>query len=449
MPIAAQEILRRRDMRSVLTFTVDPEDAKDFDDALSYADLGDGQYQVGVHIADVSYYVQPGSDIDSEAYRLGTSTYLVDHVEPMLPEQLCNDICSLRPGEDKLTMSVIFVVDRDGKVLKHKICRTVICSNARLTYSQAQAMLDGDDHQPEVAQAMRHLDAMAQAYRAERMRQGALDIEQEEPHFVLGPDGRPSDIVFHAATAANHLIEEWMLLANRTVAQDMYGHPMVWRVHDVPDRDKMENLRLFRRTVGRRVSQEVIDMLTVRAMAKAEYSTVNIGHYGLRFPYYTHFTSPIRRYPDVMVHRLVSKYILGERDKGNSGQLADPGYLKEACQHCSATEVDAAEAERDSIKYYQLLWLEDHVGQDFDGHIVGVTDFGVFVRLDLSRCEGLVHISQLEPGDYMQFDERNYRLIASGSGRTYTMGDALRVRVARVDTLRRQVDLQIIRDEED
>lgn len=447
MQISDQEILRRRDMREVLTFTIDPADAKDFDDALSFEDLGDGTCQVGVHIADVSYYVQPGSTIDDDAYRLGTSTYLVDHVEPMLPEELCNDICSLRPDEDKLTMSVVMTVDGLGAIVRHKICRCVIRSNARLTYEQAQAILDGDDSRPELANAIRRLNEIACLYRADRMKMGALDIEQDEPHFVLDAEGRPTEIVYHEAMPANHLIEEWMLMANKTVAKDMYGHPMVWRVHDIPDREKMDQVHAFRRMMGSRVGRQYIDMLTVRAMAKAEYSTVNIGHYGLRFPYYTHFTSPIRRYPDLMVHRLVAKYILGERDKGRSAQLADKGYLTEACLHCSKTEVDAAQAERDSIKYYQALWLQDHVGQDFDGHIVGVTEFGLFVRLDESRCEGLVHISTIESGDYMHYDEKFYRLIAQTSGRTYTIGDALRVRVTRVDTMKRQIDMKILSDE--
>lgn len=448
-------------MRDVLTFTIDPADAKDFDDALSYQDNGDGTCQVGVHIADVSYYVQPGSVEDEDAYQRGTSTYLVDHVEPMLPEELCNGICSLRPDEEKLCMSVVFTMSPDAEVIKYKICRTVIRSDYRLCYEQAQELLgseangstagaisradgsnSGSPAANSCASAIISLWSIAQKLRAQRMREGALDIEAEEVRFRLDEKGVPVDMYVKHPMEANWLIEEWMLLANRTVARHLYGKPTVWRVHDIPDSDKMRELGDFKRRMKGKVSQHVIDMLTVRAMAKAEYSTVNIGHYGLRFAHYTHFTSPIRRYPDLMVHRLVAHYILGERDKGHSGHIYDIDYLTEACKHCSEMEVEATKAERESIKQYQAWWVEAHIGEEYDGRICAVTEFGLFVRLP-NGCEGLVHVATLG-GDYWQFDEKNYRLIGEASGETYTLGDEVHVVVVKSDANRGTVDFRMV-----
>lgn len=441
--IDEKEILRRRDMRDVLTFTIDPATAKDFDDALSFEVLEDGNYQVGVHIADVSHYVRPGSKVDDEAYEKGTSIYLVDRVIPMLPEELCNDLCSLRPNEDKLCMSVIFTITTDAKVLKYKICRTVIRSNYRLNYDEAQDILDGDESFPaELACSILSLNALARIMRERRIADGALTLEQEEPHFRLDAHGFPVEVYFEEPSESHHLIEEWMLLANRTVAAHVGSKPFVYRVHDLPDEEKLEKLRAFQRKMGVRASQNMIDMLTVRAMAKAVYSTNNIGHYGLRFTHYTHFTSPIRRYPDLMVHRLLDKYVL--TGKGESLPIE---ALQDACDHCSEMEQLAQQAERDSIKEFYTLFLSDHIGEEYDGMISGVTEFGLFVRLNESHAEGLVHIAHVIRGDFMMFDEKNYRLIAQNSGETFTLGDPIRVKVIRADVRKNQVDFEIVEQE--
>ncbi len=448
----AQEILRRRDMREVLTFTIDPADAKDFDDALSFDILEEGLYQVGVHIADVTHYVLPDTDIDDEAYRKGTTIYEVNRVTPMLPERLCNDLCSLRPNEDKLCMSVIFTMTADAKVVKHKICRTVICSNFRLTYEQAQAILDNAENAlplysstpllPKLTAALRELNLMATALRQRRLAAGALAIDKDEPRFELDKQGHPTAIYFVKPTPAHHLIEEFMLLANRTVASQVGSLPFVYRVHDLPDKDKLKQVEQFRRKMKDRVRPEVVDLLTIRAMAKAEYSTHNIGHYGLRFTHYTHFTSPIRRYPDMMVHRLVDKYIL--RGKPSKDPKTETELLEQACRHCSEMEIVAQDKERDSVKLYQTLWMSDHLGEVFDGTIAGVTDFGLFIELNDSRCEGLIHMRDIIPGEFMLYDEKNYRLIGEATGKTFTVGDPMRVQVIRVDVERAQIDFMPI-----
>ncbi|MCQ2342456.1 MAG: RNB domain-containing ribonuclease [Paludibacteraceae bacterium] len=426
-------------MRDVLTLTIDPADAKDFDDAISFAEQEDGTYQVGVHIADVTWYVRPGSRENEDAYQRGTSIYLVDRVLPMLPERLCNDLCSLRPGEDKLCMSVVFTISRDARVLKHKVCRTIIRSDCRLDYNQAQAWLDGSETSPVIA-ALKTLNMIAQVLRRKRMDAGALDIEQDEIRFRLDENHHPTDIYFEQSTPAHHLIEELMLLANRTIATmlSQTGKESVFRVHDKPDRDKMEALRKFQRKMGDRVPHQTIDMLTIRAMAKAVYSTDNIGHYGLAFDYYTHFTSPIRRYPDMIVHRLTARYILGER-----GVVIDTD-LREACDHLSAMEQQATEAERDSVKDFQILWMQDHLGQDFDGTIVSVTQYGLFVRLNDTRCEGLVPMRTICPNDYMDLDEKNFCLRTRGSKQCFILGDPVRVRVIRADADLRQIDFELV-----
>ena len=459
--IEQSEILRRRDMRDVFTFTIDPADAKDFDDAISFERLpvtDEGlpeTYQIGVHIADVSFYVRPNTKVDDDAYKRGTSVYLVDRVLPMLPEELCNDKCSLRPNEDKLCMSVVFTMDAEARVLKYKICRTVIRSNARLNYDEAQAIIcenqtndtesrenrigGKSESEPTLNEIIPTLNALAAKLRAERIANGALTIEQEEMRFRLDEHGHPIEIYFEQSNEAHHLIEEFMLLANRTVAKAVgSGRPFVYRVHDLPNADKLDELQAFKRKMGKRVSQQAIDMLTIRAQAKAVYSTYNIGHYGLAFSHYTHFTSPIRRYPDLMVHRLVEKYILTGKKETLTRE-----ELEEKCEHCSACEQEAAQAERDSIKLFQTMWMNDHIGEILPGHICGVTEFGLFVQLDESRCEGLVHISKIgEPGEYWQYDEKNYRLVCENK-KSYTLGDAVTVKVVRADINRAQIDFEI------
>ena len=440
------EIVRRRDMRDVFTFTIDPADAKDFDDALSFEvvkcdDSTVVNYRIGVHIADVSYYVRPGTKVDNEAYQRGTSVYLVDRVLPMLPEELCNDKCSLRPNEDKLCMSVIFTMDSDAHVLKHKICRTVICSDMRLNYDEAQEIIESPDRfadrtqtaspTEELSLAIKTLNTLAQKLRAERIAKGALTIEQDEMRFKLDEKGHPTDIYFESPNEAHHLIEEFMLLANRTVATSVgSGKPFVYRVHDLPDADKLAEVEQFKRQFKAHKTsrysakssegfKRAIDILTIRAQAKAVYSTYNIGHYGLAFSHYTHFTSPIRRYPDLMVHRLVEKYIL----TGKKVSLTRE-ELEMMCEHCSACEQDAAQAERESVKLFQAMWMNDHIGEIHTGYVSGITDFGLFIQLDESRCEGLIHISKI------------------GDIKKYGLGDAVTVKVVRADVDKSQIDFE-------
>lgn len=484
LPIASiptQELLRRRDMRDVLTFTIDPDEAKDFDDALSFQILDTGNYQIGIHIADVTHYVHEQTALDEEAYRRGTSIYLVDKVIPMLPERLSNELCSLRPNEDKLCMSVIVEMDPNAKVLRHKICRTVICSDRRLTYRQAQDMLDGEliADQP-LLEALQVLHRLAQVLRAERFRRGAINFETPEVHFRLDENNEPTEIFFHKSLDTNHLIEEFMLLANRIVAaeigkrksglptpdSDKPARPFVYRVHDNPDPEKIGKLSQFIKRFGLnlkissnsktthkhinallddcqgRPCQTLVETLTIRSMAKAVYSTDNIGHYGLAFPYYTHFTSPIRRYPDMMVHRLVAKYLLQSKALCRS----DKEELEQACQHCSDCEMAAQMAERDSIKEMHAKWISNHLGEEFDAVISGVTEFGLFVQLTDTLTEGLVPIRTINPHDYMQFDEENYCLIAAGSGQTYTLSDPVRVRCTKVDIDRKLIDFVLVEE---
>ena len=483
LPIAAipqHEILRRRDMRDILTFTIDPDEAKDFDDALSFQILDTGNYQVGIHIADVTHYVQEQTALDDEAYSRGTSIYLVDRVIPMLPERLSNELCSLRPNEDKLCMSVILEMDQHAKVIRHKICRTVIRSNYRLTYRQAQDILDGTDVQinnAHLTTAITSLNQLAKQLRTNRFQKGAINFESPEVHFRLDEQNEPVEIFFHNSLDTNHLIEEFMLLANRIVAAEIgkkkketddeekrAAKPFVYRVHDNPDPEKIGRLSTFIKRFGLnlkissnnktthkhinallddcqgRPCQTLVETLTIRSMAKAVYSTDNIGHYGLAFPYYTHFTSPIRRYPDMMVHRLVSRYLL----QSKAICRHDKEELEQACVQCSERELAAQMAERDSIKEMHAKWINNHLGEEFDAIISGVTEFGLFVQLTDTLTEGLVPIRTIEKKDYMQFDEENYCLIAARSGKTYTLSDPVRVRVTKVDVERKLIDFVLV-----
>lgn len=465
--ITPEEISRREDMRGVLTFTIDPKDAKDFDDALSIRKLSNGHFEVGVHIADVTHYVQPDTALDREAYKRATSVYLVDRVVPMLPEHLSNGVCSLRPDEEKLTFSCIFEMDLDGKVYKERIARTVILSDRRFTYEEAQEVIETGkgDH----ADAILALNTIAQALRAERLKKGAMEFDRAEVKFDIAPDGTPLGVYYKMSKEANKLVEELMLLANRTVAKTI-GDPgklrkakaFVYRIHDKPDPVKLADLaslaanfgykiktqgtpREINRSINKmlqevqgRGEENLLSTLAVRCMAKAVYSVNNIGHYGLCFDYYTHFTSPIRRYPDMLVHRLLAKYLDG-------GRSVNLDKLEDECEHCSKMEQTAVQAERSSIKYKQVEYMSTRLGEEYAGVITGVTEWGLYVELTENMCEGLIPVRDLA-NDYYNLDERNYRLVGERTGTSYRLGDEVVVRVARADIQRRQLDFVPITD---
>ena len=444
--ITPEEVAKRIDMRDVTTFTIDPKDAKDFDDALSLRTLPNGNYEVGVHIADVTHYVKPDSILDREAEKRATSVYLVDRVVPMLPEHLSNGICSLRPDEEKLTFSCIFEMTPCGKVVDSKIGRTVTKSNRRFTYEEAQNIIEtGEgDYKEEVLT----LDRLAKILRERRFENGSVDFDRTEVRFDIDENGHPTGVYFKESKDANKLIEEFMLLANRTVAQfvgDVKGEKrkkakaFVYRVHDQPDSIKLEDLSRLSRTFGYKMrwqgsakvinnslnrllkdvkgkgEENLLSTLALKCMAKAKYTTENIGHYGLGFEYYTHFTSPIRRYPDMMVHRLIERYLSGGRSV-NQNKLEDQG------KHSSDMEQLAANAERASIKYKQVEYLNDHLGEVFDGVISGVTEWGLYVELTENKCEGLVPIRDLTD-DYYDFDEKNYCLKGRRKNNRYQLGE--------------------------
>ncbi len=458
--ITPEEIARREDFRDVLTFTIDPADAKDFDDALSIRPL-DGLWEVGVHIADVSHYVTEGSIIDKEAQQRATSVYLVDRTIPMLPERLCNFICSLRPDEEKLCYSVIFVMDEEADIKKWHLAHTVIKSNRRYAYEEVQEMLDGKDG--DYAKELRLVSSMAQKLRERRFQNGAVKFDREELHFDVDEKGHPTRCFFKKSTLATQLIEEFMLLANRTVAESIGRVPkgtkaktLPYRIHDQPDPQKLENLRVALAPFGYKVKtsgtrgaiskglnklmteaegrreQKLVETLALRAMMKAKYSTHNIGHYGLAFDFYTHFTSPIRRYPDTMVHRLLTRYQEG-------GRSANQDHYEELCEHSSEMEQTAQNAERDSIKYKMVEFMADKIGQEFDAHISGVQSYGIYCEIDENHCEGLVGMHDLD-GDYYEFDEKNCQLVGRRHHGKYQLGDAIRIKVARANVERRQLD---------
>ena len=462
--ISEADYAEREDFRNVTTFTIDPKDAKDFDDALSIRLIKPGLWEVGVHIADVTHYVKEGGVIDKEAEKRATSVYLVDRTIPMLPERLCNFICSLRPDEEKLAFSVIFNMNEKGEVKDSRIVHTIIKSDRRFTYEEAQKVIEtGEgDYKEEILE----LNKLAQILRKQRLAAGAIDFDRVEVKFEIDETGKPLSVYFKESKEANKLIEEFMLLANRTVAEKIGKVPknkkakvFPYRIHDLPDPDKLENLNWFINRFGYKIrtsgskteisksinrllddiknkkEQNLVETVSLRAMQKARYSTENIGHYGLAFEYYTHFTSPIRRYPDMMVHRLLERYLAG-------GRSVIQKKYEDLCDHCSNMEQVAANAERASIKYKQVEFMQDKLGMVFDGVISGVTEWGLYVELNENKCEGLVPIRDLDD-DYYEFDEKNYCLLGRRKKRQYRLGDPITIKVAQANLERKQLDFQL------
>lgn len=480
--ITTQDEAEREDFREVFTCTIDPRDAKDFDDALSIKQLDNGQWQVGVHIADVSHYVTEGSIIDKEAVKRATSVYLVDRTIPMLPERLCNYICSLRPDEDKLAYSVIFNLDDEANVKDYRIVHTIIRSNRRYAYEEVQEILEANGvidgtgepapkapkggYKGENADKLVTLDRLAKLLRAKRFKAGAVKFDREELHFDIDEHGKPIRCYFKRSRDANKLIEEFMLLANRTVAESIgkikkgrKAKTLPYRIHDNPDPQKMETLRQFIVKFGYKVKTDgtkgamarslnklmddcdgrpeakMIQSVALRAMMKAKYSVHNIGHFGLAFDYYTHFTSPIRRYPDTMVHRLLTRY-------ANGGRSANEKHYEELCEHCSEMELVAQNAERDSIKYKMVEFMAEKLGETYDAHISGITSYGIYAEIDENHCEGMIPMRDLGD-DYYDFDERNFCLIGRRHHHKYQLGDAIRIQVAKANLEKKQLDFTV------
>lgn len=463
--ITPEVVAQREDLRGVTTFTIDPKDAKDFDDALSIHKLKNGNYEIGVHIADVTHYVKPDSIIDREAEERATSVYLVDRVVPMLPEHLSNGICSLRPNEDKLTFSVIFEMNDKAKVLSSRIVRTVTRSIRRFTYEEAQQVIETG--KGDLAEEILTLDRLAKILRAARYEVGSVDFDRDEVKFDIDENGHPTGFYLKESKDANKLIEEFMLLANRTVAtyigkasEKRRPKAFVYRVHDMPDPEKLESLAAIAKNFGYKIrtsgsprdvnksinkmladvkgkaEENFLSTLAIRSMAKAVYTTTNIGHYGLGFEYYTHFTSPIRRFPDMMVHRLLERYL-------NNGRTVNQQKLEEQCKHSSDREKLATDAERASIKFKQVEYMGDHLGEVYTGVITGVTEWGLYVELDENKCEGLVPVRDLAD-DFYDFDEKNFCIIGRRHGNRYRLGDAVTVQVARADVEKRMLDFVIV-----
>lgn len=478
--ITPEEIAKRRDMRNVLTFTIDPKDAKDFDDALSFQVLENGNYEIGVHIADVSHYLQEGTILDDEAYNRATSVYLVDRVVPMLPEVLSNFACSLRPHEEKYTFSAIFQLNPKAEVVDSWFGRTVIYSDQRFAYEEAQQIIEtksdvipaeisltGKEYKVDanIVEATLKLDELAKILRRKRMNEGAISFDKVEVKFNLNEEAEPVGVFFKISKDANHLIEEFMLLANKKVAEFIgkQKKTFVYRIHDEPNEDKLINLQtviskfgysinmkskqdiskslnnLLNEVNGRK-EQNLVDTLTIRSMSKAKYSTENIGHYGLAFDYYSHFTSPIRRYPDVMAHRLLQYYLDG-------GKSVSAEIYEEKCEHSSNMEALAAQAERDSVKYMQVKYMQDHKDQEFLGVISGVTEWGIYVEIIENKCEGMVRIREIKD-DYYTFDEKQYALVGEISKDLLQLGDEVYVKVKNADLVKKQLDFHFIRRNE-
>ena len=483
--ITEQDYKEREDFRDVCTFTIDPKDAKDFDDALSIKRLDNDLWQVGVHIADVSHYVTEGSIIDKEAVKRATSVYLVDRTIPMLPEHLCNFVCSLRPDEEKLAYSVIFDLDEDANICAWRLVHTVIKSNRRFAYEEVQQILEDNGvvdgtgepapkpkngvYKGELATELVTLDSLAKKLRARRFKNGSVKFDREELHFDIDEKGHPIRCYYKKSKDANKLVEEFMLLANRTVAESIgkvkrgqKPKTLPYRVHDVPDPQKLENLRQFVVKFGYRMKststkgetsralnklmdqcagkreQNLIEIVALRAMMKAKYTIHNIGHYGLAFDYYTHFTSPIRRYPDTMVHRLLTRY-------QNGGRSANKEHYEELCEHSSDMEIIAQNAERDSIKYKMVEFMQDKLGNVYDAHISGITSYGIYCEIDENHCEGMVPMRDLGD-DYYDFDEKNYCLVGRRRHHKYLLGDPIRIQVARANLEKRQLDFTLADD---